>query len=497
MWQQLLRPETSRRALSVWITAARAAGAVVGIAVPLLLVRVFDQTTFGYYKELFLIAGTAVPLLSLGLPASVFYLVPRHGDQAQRLLVQSAALLGVLGIVGAGALFFCAGELQRFFHAPLALYIPWLAVFVALSIPAALLPVAAIVERRSRLAALVVTGFGVLYAAVLMVAAWFTKDLGIVVMAACGVLLLETAALVVYLLWRFGASRSVSARGLLREQLAYALPFAAAALVGLLRDRVHAFYVGATMSAGQFAVYAIGLIQIPVLDHVTQTIGEVVVLENAGHHSAGNVAAARATWQRAAVALAVLLFPVFAIGEVFAPDAIAVLFGPAYGGATAVLRINLVLLPLQVLLASPLLRATGDVRLMVGADLASLAVALITLVPLVHAFGTAGAVASLVAGVATFSLIASWRNAARLELRLVRFLPWSHLARLFGAAAASAGIACLLVHLAPPVWRLALGPAAALAVYATLVWRTSLLPASDRVWIRELVHRMRSGARHG
>ena len=74
----LLRPERSRRALSLWITTARAFAALVGIAVPLVLVRVFDQTAFGYYKELFLIAGTAVPLLSFGLPASVFYLGPRH-----------------------------------------------------------------------------------------------------------------------------------------------------------------------------------------------------------------------------------------------------------------------------------------------------------------------------------------------------------------------------------------------------------------------------------
>ncbi|HUL48585.1 MAG TPA: hypothetical protein VLT79_01080 [Gemmatimonadales bacterium] len=487
-----MRPETSRRALSLWITTARALAALVGIAVPLLLVRVFDQTTFGYYKELFLIAGTAVPLLCLGVPASVFYLGPRHTAQGPRLLVQSAALLGLSGISGAGALLLFAGGLQHFFHAPLARYVPWLAAFVALAVPAALLPVAAIVDRRSRLAALIVTGSGLLYAAALMLAAWLTADLGAVMTAACGVMLLEVVALVAYLVWRASSSRGAPVVPLVRAQLAYALPFAAAALVGLLRDRLHAFYVGSTMTAGQFAVYAVGLIQIPVLDHVTQTVGEVVVLENTGHYSAGHVAEARATWQRAAVALATLIFPVFAIGEVFAPEAIAVLFGPAYGGAVPVLRINLLLLPLEVLLASPLLRATADVRMMVGADLASLAVAMITLVPLAHAFGPAGAVASLVAGFATFSLVASLRNAARLELRLVRFLPWGELAKLLAVAAGTVCIARLMVSAAAPVWRVVAGPAIVLALYGIIVWRSGLLPAADRTWVRELLRRVRS-----
>ena len=122
-WQRFLRVEQSRRALSLTVTAARVVAAVSSVAVPLVLVRVFDQTTFGQYKELFLIAGTAVPLLTMGLPASLYYLVPRRPAAAPRLLVQSAILLGALGSCGAVALVLAGSALQRFFHAPLAPYI--------------------------------------------------------------------------------------------------------------------------------------------------------------------------------------------------------------------------------------------------------------------------------------------------------------------------------------------------------------------------------------
>jgi O-antigen/teichoic acid export membrane protein len=411
--------------------------------------------------------------------------------------VQSAVLLGGLGIGGAVALSLAGSSLQRFFHAPIAGYIPWLAVFVALSVPVSMLPVAAMVDRRSRLVALVLAGFGCLSAAALMVAAWWGRDLYVLLVVACGVMAVQAVALVAYLTWRARSRTARPGPALLREQLAYAVPFAAAALVGLLRDRIHAFYIGSTMTAAQFAVYAVGLVQIPVVDLLTQTVGEVVVLENAAHFSAGRPTEARATWQRAGVALAVVLFPVFAVGEVFAREVITILFGTAYAGAVLVFRVNLLLVPLAILLASPLLRATADLGVMLGADLASLAVAMITLLPLVRTFGPAGAVGSLVAGFATFSLLSSRRNAARLGLRLATFLPWGHLGVLLAVAGGCAGLARILVHGVPPVWRLALGPAASIALYAVIVWRTELLPAADRAWARGLLRRIGAGGRNG
>jgi hypothetical protein len=101
--------------------------------------------------------------------------------------------------------------LQHFFHTPLAAYIPWVAAFTALSVPVAMLPVTAMVDRRSGLVALLVAGFGGLQAAALVFAASWTRDLTVLL---------------------------------------------AAALVGLSRDKLHAFYVGTTMTAAQFAVYA-------------------------------------------------------------------------------------------------------------------------------------------------------------------------------------------------------------------------------------------------
>jgi O-antigen/teichoic acid export membrane protein len=226
-------------------------------------------------------------------------------------------------------------------------------------------------------------------------------------------------------------------------------------------------------------------------------VGEVLVLENAGHFTAGRIPEARATFARAGVALATLLFPIFVIGEVFAPELITTLFGQVYAGAVPVFRVNLLLVPLAILLASPLLRASADLRLMLGADLASLAVAMATLVPLARAFGPPGAVGSLVAGFATFSLLSSRRNAARLGVGLATLLPWGHIAALFGVAAGSALAAFVIVRGAPPIWRLGLGPFTALALYTVVLSRTPLLPAADRAWVRDFVRRIGKRDRHG
>jgi O-antigen/teichoic acid export membrane protein len=483
--------EPSRRWQSLWVSAARAVSGLLGIAVPLVVVRVLDQTTFGYYKELFLIGATASSLLGFGLAASLYHLVPRFPHAGQTLLVQSGVLLGVLGLAGGAGVLAAGPLLQHFFHAPLAGYLPWVALLVVLSLPASLLSVAPMVDRRSRLAALLLTGFDILRCGVLVLIALATRDLVSLLVATCAVMVLQCSALVAYLLWRRRTQLLHLDPALLRAQLRYALPFAAAAFVGLCRDKLHAYYVGGTVTSAEFAIYAVGLLQVPLIDYLSQTLGEVVVLENSAHFAAGNLAEMRRIWYRAAYGLALVALPLFAFAELFAGDIIVVLFGPQYAAAATVFRVYAMTIPLVLLFASPLLRATGDLRAMLWADIASLLVSVGALAALVGTFGPLGAVGSLVVGNVTFVLWASRLNAVRLELPLRSFLPWAPLARVLLLSAGAALAAFYSLSNAPAVVRLIVGGGLGLVLYALAVWRAGLIPAEERRLMRDAAHHLR------
>ncbi|HEU5323526.1 MAG TPA: oligosaccharide flippase family protein, partial [Methylomirabilota bacterium] len=432
-----------------------------------------------------------VTLLTLGIPASLYYFVPRVPAASQQYLVQSATLLAAAGTLGGAALLLAGPLIERLFHAPLIAYVPWLAALTALAVPVSLLPVGAMVDRRSRLAAVFLAGFDVARALALIGVAWWTRSLTAILAAATVALAAQAAVLAGYLVWRGrGDGWRLDGRRL-AEQLRYALPFAAAASVGLARDRLHGYFVAGTVPAAEYAAYAVGLLHVPLLDYLTQTVGEVVVLANASSFNAGRTDEMRRVWWRAAYALALVLIPVFFLAQAYAADLIGVLFGAGYAGAVPVLRIYTATVPLGILLASPLLRATGDLRVMLRADLLSLAVAVAALALLVGPLGPVGAVTSLVLGTATFAAWASRRNAQRLGLGWRDFLPWGGLARIAVLAAAAALGPWLMLHDATPALRLLLGGGTAALLYGVVAWRSGLVPAADRQLVRALVARLR------
>jgi O-antigen/teichoic acid export membrane protein len=483
------------------MTTARAFAAILTMGIPMVLVRVLDQTTFGHYKQLFLVAGTALPLLSLGLPGSLYYFVPQSPGESQRYHVQTAFMLGILGVIGGLGIVLARDALSAFFDAPLSQYAGWIALYVALSVPAGLVLTSPMVDKRAPLAASLVAGLDLLRAAALIVVAVVSRNLVAILVAACAVMVLRALATAVYLAWRRHGEAWRPSMRQVRRQLAYALPFTGAALIGLAQTKLHAYYVAASFSAAQFAIYAVATLNIPLIGQFSRTIGEVVILENADHFAKGRNREMRRVWHRATLLLGLVLIPLFLIAEIFAADIIGLLFGTQYLPATPIFRVFLFMLPLGMFLGSPMLRATGDLGVMVGADTLGLLVAIAVLVVLSGPLGPLGAVTSLIAGRATFLLLASRRTAGHLQLGFSDFMPWKALLEIALIGLTGALVASLVVDRLglPLVIRLLAGGALASAFVFTCLWLADLIPETEKSLIRNVIrqipHRLRPGKR--
>ena len=86
---------------ALWLVLGRGVGFLATFVVPLVLVRVFDQATFGTYKQLFLIYGTLYGLAQVGVAESLYYFVPRHPADAGRHAVNAVGTLAVMGVASA------------------------------------------------------------------------------------------------------------------------------------------------------------------------------------------------------------------------------------------------------------------------------------------------------------------------------------------------------------------------------------------------------------
>ena len=93
------RPSLTKQA--GWLLIAKVIGFVLSFAVPLIVVRVLDQKEFGLYKQVFLIMGTALPLLTLAFYMNVFYFLPRMPAEGPKIVLN---VLIVHAIVGVGSM---------------------------------------------------------------------------------------------------------------------------------------------------------------------------------------------------------------------------------------------------------------------------------------------------------------------------------------------------------------------------------------------------------
>jgi O-antigen/teichoic acid export membrane protein len=468
--------------------------ALLTLGIPIVLVRVLDQSTFGYYKQLFLVAGTMVTLLSLTLPGSLYYLVPRSPRDSQRFHVQAALLLLGLGVVAGVVLVLGREPLSALFDAPLNQYMLWIALYTALSLPASLLVVSPMADRRARLTAILVVGFDLSRGVLLIVVALLTRSLTVVLVATCAHMAAQVTAVAAYLIWRSDGAWTPSLRHL-RAQLSYSLPLTGAALIALVQIKLHSFYVAASFSAAEFAIYAVGTLSLPLIGEFSRTVGEVVLIESSEQDSERNVPEMRRVWHHAVHVLGLVLFPIFLISELFAGDVIRFLFGEAYLGATPIFRVFLLLLPFSILLDAQMLQATRDLKVKIGADAASLVTTIAVLMALASVIGPIGAVVSLLAGRVAFMLVASRRMARRMKLTRRSFLPWKPLVVMLALATAATGVVSLVVNQLglPLLPRLLVGGSLAVTVYAVPAWRWGLVPDPEK----ELARRWLSGLLRG
>jgi len=174
--------------------------------------------------------------------------------------------------------------------------------------------------------------------------------------------LLQTGVLWWYLQSRFAGFWRRLDLGLLRHQLAYAVPLGLAGILYTVQTDLHSFFVSNRLGAAAFAIYAIGTIQLPLTNLLQEATNAVLIprvsyLQHLNETREIVLLIARATRK-----LAAAYFPIFAILTVTANELIAFMFTRRLLPSVPIFRINLILLLVSILLQDPLFRAYVEQR---------------------------------------------------------------------------------------------------------------------------------------
>jgi O-antigen/teichoic acid export membrane protein len=460
------------------LLAARLAGALFTIAVPMVLARVLLPASYGTFKQGWLVSQTLALILPMGLTQSLYYFVPREPAERDRFISQTLWAHLVLGAFAA-ALLFAAGPLlgAHFDNPELVASAGWIAAFTGLHIAGAPLDIAWNASGRIGSAALARLGTEGLRSLALVAGALLT---GTVEGAFVGIAL-ATGARALFTFATLARAHGLSARAaLLRRQLAYALPFGAAFLLIVPQQQFHHYAVGAAVTAAAFAVYSVGTFQLPFVDVLYTPVSELLQIGLAESDGAGRPPrAGLGLFHEAVNQLSFAFLPLAGILVVVAPALIELLFSPVYLEAVPIFRVTALSVVLATLPLDGVMRARAQNRFMLVLSGGKL----VATVPLVLGglawAGPIGALLGWILAEALARAVMLYRAATLFEVPLRRVLPARALAR---QAAAT------LVAM-PPAWmalsyfsgsllaRLALCGLVFAAAYLGVSWAKGWLPA--------------------
>ena len=452
---------------ALWLVVGRGVGFVVMFAVPLVLVRLFDQATFGTYKQLFLIFGTLFGLAQLGVAESLYYFVPRRPADAGRYAANAGLTLAGAGLGCAVALTIGAPAIGRWLRNPeLAATLPLIGVFLGLMLTSALFEIVLVARGRYRTAAFTYAVSDVARAGFLLVPAMLLGGLRGLLLGALACAGLRLAVMVWLLVGRLDLTLRPSL-AMWRQQWVYTLPFALAVGIEVVQANLHNYVVAARFDPAIFATYAVGCLQIPLVEVLTTSSANVMMVAMAddGPERSGG---ALALWHDTTRRLAVVIFPLVVFLVALAPEVISVLFTRQYLASVPVFQLWTCALVFAVPCVDAVLRARAQTRFLLGLNILRLAMVVVLIGWCLRAFGLPGAVIAMLAATAAARAIAIVRIARLMSVRVRAVLPWKTLG-VTAACALSAAIPALWFSRALPMPPLvAIGAAAAIyaAVYA-------------------------------
>ena len=409
------------------LVAGRVIGGVVSFAIPVVLARVLLPTAFGTYKQLFLIYMTLYGVAQLGAAESLYYFVPRKPGEAARSISNALATLTLVGTLCLLAVYFERDRVAVWMGNPaIATELPLLGLFLALTLISAAFEIVIVSRNEPAKAAIVYAASDIARTLSFVIPALAWRSLHAVLIGAVVFGGLRVAAMLGYFSVVFGRSMRLDG-GLWRRQWAYALPFAIAVGIDVVQANAHQWVVATRFDAAAFAIYAVGCLQIPLVDLICTSTANVMMVKMAEVATRGDGAALR-LWHDTTVKLASLMLPLAALLFLSARAVIIVLFTKTYLAAIPILRVWCLMVVPSAFAVDGVLRAHAQTRFLLVMNVVRLVVIVGLVGWLISVFGIVGAVLATLVGTVVVKTMAIVQIARVMNVGLSDVLPWKRLA---------------------------------------------------------------------
>ena len=482
-----------------WLLIAKTLAFVFAFALPVLLTRSMSQNEYGLFKQVFLIVNTAIALLPLGFGMSTYYYLPREHDVRRRGQIILNILLFnlMMGAAACAVLVFWPGVIATIFRDPsIPSYAAPVGVVILLWLFAAFLEIVPIANQELKLATVFIIA-GQLTRTILLLAAAIVFDtVQALVYAAVIHGVLQSVALLWYVSSRFPGFWRAFDWSLTRKQVAYALPFGLAGLLFTIQTDLHNYFVSNRFSAATFAVYSIGVAQLPLVGILRESVSSVILPRISYLQEQGQAREIIVLVANAIRKLAVAYLPLYVLLMITGREFLTFMFTSAYAASWPIFAINLTLLPLSLFEVDAVVRAYEGHRFF----LLKLQIVLSVLMVFalwygISRFGLIGAISVVVMINFLLRIVLAARFSRVLGAGFRDLLLLKDVAKV-AVASVVAGVACLFVHSmmiaggARPFWILVVCSAVFASIYLPAILLLRVPTSDEREKVRRGVGRL-------
>jgi O-antigen/teichoic acid export membrane protein len=218
----------------------------------------------------------------------------------------------------------------------------------------------------------------------------------------------------------------------MKQMLQYSVPLGLSAMLGTVSLQLDQLIVSAMCTPEQYAVYANGTLEIPVVGIITGSIATIILAEMRKNVVDGDKKSALELFRRAALKSSPILIPLMFFLLLQAKPFIEVLYSKKYVDSIDPFRIYLFMLPARIVYYSSALLAFGLTRVVLFRSALSLVFNAILTVILVHFMGYMGAIISFVVVLYFWDVSFNFRILSKkFECHWYELLPMKEIGKMF------------------------------------------------------------------
>ena len=345
---------TQRAAL---LMVANVIAAAISFALPPVLTRVMSVPDYGLYKQAFQIMASALALLNLQVAVSVFYFSAREPAKKLQVALNVILFYGLVGVFIFLVFLVWPSWVTLIFHgADLVPHIPLLGFAILCSLVSTNLDAVPIAAGEVGKASVLIVLSQLSKAIVMIVAGLVFGNLTAILVAAVIQSLVQIAFMVVYIRGRYGRFFAALDWPLFKAQIGNALPFGVGGIVAIVQNDMHNYFVSHYFDTANFAIYAVGCFQLPLLLMLSGSFANALNPDLARHKAAGDHQAIIHLWMEVICKLAFFFVPAFAVLFVLRHEFITALYTAKFAASTPIFAIYLVNILLGIAMHMHILR---------------------------------------------------------------------------------------------------------------------------------------------